>query len=231
MQSRYASRSMHRPTAIVIVCLLSAPGTARAGRPLQAEDADIMEAHACELEGAHSHWREPAAAQRQTSLQLGCGMGWSSEIALQAIRPRELALGGKTQVWRDGDARFTLAWSLAHRHVEAAWRRSGAGLTLVASVPLAGDWVVHANLGHQRDELQRRRSTTWALAAEHSGLGESGRWQPMAEIFGDDRGLPWANAALRVALWPQRLFVDASLARQLGGANARLATAGFKFAF
>ncbi len=190
-----------------------------------------MDPRACEIEGAHSHWRDPEAARRQTSLQIGCGIGGSSEIALQAIRPRELALGGKTQVWRGDEARITLAWSLAHRHVAAAWRRSGAGLMLVASAPLAGDWVVHANLGHQRDELLRRRSTTWALAAEHAGLGGERRWQPMAEVFGDDRGRPWANAALRVALWPDRLFVDASLARQLGGANSRLATAGFKLAF
>ncbi|MFT7776308.1 hypothetical protein [Roseateles sp.] len=222
---------MHRPRAIAIVCLLSALGAARAGRPLQAEDADIMDPRACELEGAHSHWREQGAAQRQTSLQLGCGIGGNSEVALQLIRPRELALGGKTQFWRDGETRVTVAWNLAHRHVEAAWRRSGAGLVLVASAPLAGDWVLHANLGHQRDELLHRRSTIWALAAEHNGLGEGGRWQPMAELFGDDQGRPWANAALRVALRQERLFVDVSMARRLGGVNARLATAGFKLAF
>lgn len=222
---------MHRLRAIAIASLLSALGTAQAGRPLQAEDAGVMDPQACELEGAHSHWRQPGAAQRQTSLQLGCGVGSGTEIALQAIRPQELALVGKTQVWQAGEAQFTLAWTLAHRHVAAAWRRSGASLALVASAPLVPAWTLHANLGHQRDEMQHRRSTTWALAAEHQGLGEAGRWQPMAEVFGDDRGRPWANAALRVTLLPQRLFVDASLGRQLGGTKARLATLGFKFAF
>lgn len=222
---------MHRLRAIAIAFFLSALGTAQAGRPLQAEDAGVMDPQACELEGAHSHWRQPGAAQRQTSLQLGCGIGAGSEVALQAVQPRELALGGKTQLGRDGDTQFTLAWSLAHRHVEAAWRRSGASLLLVASAPLGPAWTVHANLGHQRDEMQHRRSTTWALAAEHQGLGEAGRWQPMAEVFGDDRGRPWANAALRLTLLPQRLFIDASVGRQLAGTRARLATAGFKVAF
>lgn len=208
---------------------------AQAGRPLQADDATTMEPRACEVEGASSHWRSDGQTQRQSYLQLGCGIGGGTELALQAFKPRELGVNGKTQFfstpWAEGDAQLSLAWSLNHRRVETAWRRSGAGLILVASVPLLRNWTAHANLGHVRDELQRRRSTTWALAAEHNGLGEAGRWQPMAEVFGDDLGRPWANAALRLALVPDSVFVDASLGRQLGGAKARLATAGFKLAF
>ena len=194
-----------------------------------------MAPRACEVEGAFSHWRDGAGHTRQNYLQLGCGIGGGTEIAMQAFKPHELGLNGKTlffsTAWGEGDAQLSLAWSLNHRRVETAWRRSGAGLILVASAPLSRDWTAHANLGHARDELQRRRSTTWALAAEHNGLGEAGRWQPMAEVFGDDHGRPWANAALRVALVPDLVFVDASLGRQLGGAKARLATAGFRLTF
>lgn len=226
---------MLRLHPVIAVPVLLAAAAAQAGRPLQAEDAPVMDPQACEVEGASSDWRGGGRDARLSYLQLGCGIGWGSEIALQALRPREFALNGKTQIFSttrpDGDAQLSLAWSVAHRPVETAWRRSGAVLILVGSAPLGRDWVVHANLGHQRDELQRRRSTTWALAAEHNGLGEAGRWQPMAEVFGDDRGRPWANAALRVVLLPNRVFVDASVGRQLGGTNARLATAGFKFAF
>lgn len=222
---------MQRPTTTAIALLLAAWGPAEAGRPLQTEDAGVIDPGGCELEGAHSEWRQPGAGVRLSSLQLGCGLGAGTEVALQAVRPRELALVGKTQLMAVGATQLTLAWTLAHRHVETAWRRSGASLNLVASMPAGADWTLHANLGHLRDELQRRRSTTWALAAEHNGLGPEGRWQPMAEVFGDDRGRPWANAALRVTLVPDRVFVDGSLGRQLGGTRARLATAGFKFAF
>jgi hypothetical protein len=222
---------MQRPTTTAIALLLAAWGPAEAGRPLQTEDAGVIDPGGCELEGAHSEWRQPGAGVRLSSLQLGCGLGAGTEVALQAVRPRELALVGKTQLMAVGATQLTLAWTLAHRHVETARRRSGASLNLVASAPAGADWTLHANLGHLRDELQRRRSTTWALAAEHNGLGPEGRWQPMAEVFGDDRGRPWANAALRVTLVPDRVFVDGSLGRQLGGMRARLATAGFKFAF
>lgn len=53
----------------------------------------------------------------------------------------------------------------------------------------------------------------------------------MAEVFGDDRGRPWANAALRLAIQPGHVFIDGSFGRQLGGSAARLATLGFKLAF
>lgn len=220
-------------TAFVLSLALAAC-VAQAGRPLQAEDAAVMDPHACELEGAHGDWRLGGGGQRQTSLQLGCGVGWGTEVALNVIRPRELALNGKTRLasstWADGDAQLTLAWTLSHRHVETAWRRSGAGLILVGSLPLTRDLTLHANLGHQRDEVLNRRSATWALAVEHGGFGEGGRWQPMVEVFGDDRGKPWGNAALRVALLPDRVFVDASYGRQFAGARARLTTVGFKIA-
>lgn len=222
-----------RPAFVLSLALVAC--TAQAGRPLQAEDAAVMDPQACEIEGAHGDWRLGEDGQRQTSLQLGCGIGWGTEVALNVIRPRELVLNGKTLLasaaWADGDAQLTLAWSFSHRHVETVWRRSSAGLILVGSVPLTRELTLHANLGHQRDEMVGRRSTTWALAVEHGGFGEGGRWQPMAEVFGDDRGRPWANAALRVALLPDRVFVDASYGRQFAGARARLKTVGFKFAF
>ena len=221
-------------SAFALLITLAA-GAAHAGRPLQAEDAPVMDPGACELEGAQAHWHAQGHGVRQRYLQLGCGVGAGTELALQTLQPRELALNGKTQFastpWRDGDAQLSLAYSVNLRHGDERWRRSGAAAILVASAPLTRDWVAHANLGHQRDEALRRRSTTWALAAEHNGLGDGGRWQPMAEVFGDDHGHRWANAALRVAWVPGRVFIDGSLGRELGGAHARLATVGFRFAF
>ena len=222
---------MHSLRTVTAACLFAAGVAAHAGRPLQAEDAGVIDRGGCEVEGAHSHWRQAEGDQRQTYLQLGCGVAEGSELALQALRPRELVLGGKTQLPQAGDTQLTLAWNLTHRHLETAWRHSGTSLLLVASAPWGPDWVAHVNLGHARDELQRRRSSTWALAVEHNGLDEAGRWQPMAEVFGDDRGQRWVNVALRLAVVPGRAFVDASLGRQIGGNRARLATAGFKFAF
>jgi len=215
--------------------LLGLSASSQAGRPLQAEDAGVIEVRACEVEGMQANRRGGGADQRQRSLQLGCGIAPGWELALQALRPNELVLAGKVQLlaapWRAGEAQVTLVWTLAHRRTEFDWDRSSLGLTLAASLPVTRDWTVHANLGHLRDELLSEDSLGWALAVEHAGLGEDGRWQPMAEVFGDDRHRPWVNAALRLVLQPGRLFVDSSAGRQLGGARARLTTFGFKWAF
>lgn len=222
---------MHLPRAIVEASFLLACTATWAGRPLQTEDAGVIEPRGCELEGAHGEWREPGAAQRRSSLQLSCGVGLGTELAVQAASPKERLLGGKTQVWTQDEAQLALAWSVAQRRQSGGWQRSNAGLTLVASRPWGRDWLVHANLGHLHDGLQRCRSTVWALAAEHNGLGPDARWQPMVEVFGDDRGQAWANAALRVVLVPGQLFVDGSLGRSVSRGATRLGTVGFILAF
>lgn len=208
--------------------------SAEAGRPLQSEDAPIIDARACEIEGAYSDWRTGGDNSPQTYVQLGCGVGAETELAVQLLKPREVGLAGKTRLlaapWAGGEAALSLAWGLSQRRVDAGWRRGSVVINLAATLPVTSDWVTHLMVGHQRDEVERRRSTNWALAVEHNGMGDGGRWQPMAEVFGDDHGHPWVNTALRVALQPERFFIDASVGRRLDG-RARLMTAGFKLAF
>jgi hypothetical protein len=208
---------------------------AEAGRPLQGEDAPVIDARACEIEGAYSDWRTGEDNTPQSYVQLGCGVGGETELAVQVLKPRELGLAGKTRLlaapWAHGEAALSLAWGLTQRRVDAGWRRGSLVINLAATLPVTADWMTHWMIGHQRDGIERRRSTNWALGVEHNGLGDDGRWQPMAEVFGDDHGHPWLNAALRFAVRPERVFIDASLGRRLGGRRAHLMTAGFKLAF
>ena len=72
---------------VVFACtaaLHSSP--ALAGRPLQTEDAGVLEPGACEIEGA-TH-RLSAAGERSTEshIQWGCGIGWTSQIAVAASK-------------------------------------------------------------------------------------------------------------------------------------------------
>ncbi|WP_422010360.1 hypothetical protein [Roseateles sp.] len=223
---------MRRTLALI---LAAAACPAEAARPMQTEDAPVMQTRACELESASADLRSDGQHARRSYAQLGCGIGWHSEVAVQAARPQELALGGKTRLaampWWGGEAAFSIAWNLAHHHADARWRRSSTSLLLAATAPLSRDWVVHGNLGHLRDQALHRRSMTWALGAEHNGLGAEGRWQPMFEVFGDDRGQRWAHAGLRLTLVRDQLCVDGSLGSRLGVRGERLATLGAVFAF
>lgn len=76
---------------------------AQAGRPLQTEDAGVLERGACELEGATQRVSVDGARATEHALQFGCGIGLESQVALNAStakdgsdRSRGLALVGKT---------------------------------------------------------------------------------------------------------------------------------------
>jgi hypothetical protein len=214
---------------------------ALAGRPLQTEDAGVLDTGGCEVEGVVERVRLDGGTARARSLVANCGVGLRSQLGIgggwwRALgeRSRSAGLGGKTRLWAgdsDGAPAFTLAWAVGADRTDGRWRRSGYEVKAVASVG-AGPGTLHANLGHAREREPRRSLTTWNLAWEHEGLTLGGiTLAPMAEVFGDDRGDAWWNLAARLTLVPERLFVDASYGRQTNANKARLFTVGFKLAF
>lgn len=226
-------------TGRLALVLLAACAThwAHAGRPLQTEDAGVLARGGCELEGVAARLSLDGAHANGQSLQVGCGVGAATQLALAATRARAegqsasgWALDGKTELWRgpgDAGAAFTLAYG-------AAWERSrlaSTGLRAVFSQPLERG-SVHANLGVERDVMAGERSTVWNLAYEHEAPDVGGvKLAPMAEIFGARGEAAWWNLALRATVLPDKLFIDGSYGRQSGDGKARLVTLGFKLAF
>lgn len=225
-----------RLVAALLALLAAAP--AWAGRPLQTEDAGLLGRGDCELESFAARERvRGLPAVRVAGLQMGCGVGGDTQLALAAARARadgehvdELTLVGKTGLrdLTDEQAGVTLAYAAsAMRLPGGSFRHELTQLRAVLMVP-RGDWLLHANLGAERSEAERLSTTTWALAVERIGLGA---FDLMGEVFGDDRNEPWFNAGLRLNALPQRLMVDASYGVQLDSARAKLLTIGFKYAF
>ena len=231
-------------------------GIAHAGRPLNTEDAAILEPQACELEAGLGQQRSRDHRGHSSNLQLGCGIGLDSQLALRAVQSREmngrvqeLEVNGKWQLasgaLSDGAIELALAARLTGQRLSAAvgnpsgppgepsgWQPGSHAATLALSAPLLRQWTLHANLGHAQDRLARQHSTLWALALEHGGLDAAGPVQPMAEVFGDDRGAVTVSAALRWAVRPHSVFLDAAWGRQVhrhGGRAGHLATLGFKW--
>lgn len=232
--------------ALLTTALLAAALPAQAGRPLQTDDAGVLGPGECELELASARAREPELRAREFAVQAGCHAGALGQLALGLSRARAEAggesarasgveLNGKLPIVAPRDeagAAWSLGWSLQWARAAGERRRHAAsGVTLVTTAPLGPDWSLHANLGHERDEIGRQRSTVWGFALEHAGLGPGAALAPMAELFGDDRGAPWWNLGLRLALQPERLFVDVSWGRQITGGRPQLLTLGAKLAF
>lgn len=220
-------------------CVLLGP--AHAGRPLQTEDAAVLGAAEREVEGVSQRLRTATASARDHALTFNFGVGLNSQTGMTLSRAtgdgesgRTLVVGGKTGLWTSQGERsgaLTLAWGIAADRVDGSWQHSGRFGALVASLP-AAPGTLHLNVSHDQDRVSERHTTGWNLAWEHAGVDASDViLQPMAEVFGNDRGEAWWNLALRATLVANRLFMDASFARQLRLDHARLLTIGFKFAF
>jgi hypothetical protein len=220
------------------------PAAAWAGRPLQTEDAGIIDAGHWEVESAWSRVRLGAAASTDRYLQLGRGIGWNSQLAValgraddDGERASRVNLNGKTELWSwgadDNPAALTLAWAVESRRAsDDVWRHATTAFNLVHSRPLGETLTLHLNLGHNRDELAHQRITSWNVALEHAGFETAGgtiAW--MGELFGDDRRAVWCNAALRWTVRPDAFWLDASYGRQVTPDRASLLTLGLKVAF
>lgn len=232
---RPALSSMSR--LLAASALVACATSALAERPLQSEEADVLDRSECEFEGVAAHASVSGASGSERALQLGCGIGHGTQLALGLARASAggahadgLALGGKTRLWQGSeDAGLALAYSLAWGRADGgSWEHAETALNLAYTRATSKALTWHANLGHARDEIGGAAATTWSLALEHAGFGA---FAPMAEVFGDDREGPWWNLGLRWTLADEKVYLDASYGRQMASGRARLVTLGFKFAF
>jgi hypothetical protein len=223
-----------RPTLAVGALLLV--GAAQAARPLATDDASVLERGECELEAVVGRERAEGASVQGRALQIGCGIGRHAQLSLageragaDGQRERGAVLAAKT-AWATGDHS---GWGLS---AGIAWARpSGEGTRHAASAVsllhtrgLGDSVILHANLGHSRDEQQGRGSTAWGVALEHAGWAGMA---PMAELIGDDREAPAWNLGLRWSVLPESLTLDLAYGRRIVGGRPSSLSVGATLAF
>ena len=128
---------MPKATTILVVALLGAASAAQAARPLQTDDAGVLDRGDCEVEGATQRFSAAGAAERTAALQFGCGVGAATQLALAVTRSRAagvsgsgVVLSGKTAIG-SAEPALALAWSVsAAGDAGAAWRHTGTALAL-----------------------------------------------------------------------------------------------------
>ena len=230
---------MNAPLRLLASALLAACALpVHAGRPLATEDADTLEAGACEWEsfaGRESARGTPSA--RAWATQVGCGVGHRAQVALAygearsgGLKVPAWTLGGKLGLVprADGATGLTLAWALgAEKAPGDSLKHETSLLNLVATREVAGDVLVHLNLGWTRSESARQNATLWNAAVE----GPVGHGVDlMAEVYGDDRSKPWVGTGIRWTL-ADNFSMNASYAVQTESVRVKLWTVGFKLAF
>lgn len=207
-----------RGLVAALACALAGGGPALADRSRLDDDTDVLDAGDCELEmKAERTTVRGAAAERGSAVQLGCGIGWRTElVAMFATnrsdgpRTQGSAVEGKTALRdRSGDRiGWTLAYGVAtEREAGLSWRRSGQFIAIEATRTLGRLWLVEAKLGAARDRASHSDATRWGLAVERALTDalEAG-----VEIDGDDRQRPLVAAGLRYEILPDRALVSLS---------------------
>ena len=199
---------------VLLFAALIYAGLASAERSRLTQEADVVEAGDCEVESAGARERARGKGPaRESSLELNCGVGASTEVSLLVARRRSdngrergMGLEGKTGLVprRQAGIGWSLAYGLARLRENAGpWRTAEHFVALEASHQVATAWLLVAQLGTLRERIERRDRTRWSLAAEHALLAE--RLELKLELGGDDRDRrrrPQVGAALRLTLWP-----------------------------
>ncbi len=221
-----------RPALLALAALAALP--AHAARPLVTDDAGVLGRGDCEWElvavkpsGDARGWNTVGTCGVVEGLQL---IGTYAQDRAGGATTHGLSLGAKKSLVDGGEhgISFTASAALnATRERDSGWRGAAGVLNLIATQPLGGGISAHANLGTLR-ERGGRDTTTWGLAAEHTG--ESGI-DLMAEAYGDDRSsAPWLALGVRWNL-SKTFNLNASWGRQGGADGSRLVTVGAKLVF
>jgi hypothetical protein len=225
---------IHKP--LVGLSALALASAAHGARPLMTDDTGVLDRGSCELEAVQSRDKAEGATVNGNSLQLGCGVGARTQLALavdrakeDGLRVRGTTLAGKVSLVPGEDASWSASASVLWVSTPGQGNRHAAtALNLLHTRTLGKDFIVHANLGHAQDAVSRRGSTTWGVALEHAG------WGPVAlmgELVGDDLGAPAWNIGLRWVAVPDTLTLDIAYGQQMVGGRPKAMSVGLKLSF
>lgn len=217
-----AYRSACATSLLVALCGLAMPSWA--GRPLATEDAAVLVSDECEIE---SYVGRVTGGTATRWLQLGCGIGHNTQLALgggsdsdAGERTQVQAIGGKTflRELTDEQAGVTLAYTLfGAKQPGKGFRHNADEINAVLTVPHLG-WLLHTNIGWHYDRKLGEQSAIWGLAVERPDA--IGPLDLMAEVYGDDRTAPWVQVGARWTVIAKRLFLDTSWGVQTDSARA-----------
>ncbi len=226
--------ALGRNTVLISLGLYAA--CAWAGRPFATEDAGVIEKQRCELEtyAAYTPGFAGGASPRGQWVQVGCGVGGRSQIALGMGRSqsadealRGMAVVGKSQIHgAEDEPQWALAYTVSGSH---SWRKigkDGHAVVLVHTRPLdVGGLTMHANVGWTLDRPTRRNSMLWAAALERPELLPD--VDVGVEAYGNDREAPMLGVGARWKVLDIMSF-DASAAQRLSSTRETLYSLGLR---
>lgn len=217
------------------LALLALPLSAMAARPMQTDDARIVDTKACQLEtwvrhnrNGHEFWALPAC-NPTGNLEITLG---GARLTRDGTTTHDGLIQGKTlfkPMETDG-----WGWGLAVGNQRKGSDRQGSPLAgdvyayLPASFSFQEDrLLIHANLGWQREKASGQQHGTWGLGTEVQMTPDS--WL-IAETFAQNEGKPYIQLGLRHWIVPNQIQLDATWGDRInsGGNNERWVSLGLR---
>lgn len=192
----------------------------RAARPLNTDDARIVDANACQVESwvrrnrdSTEYWALPGC-NFTGNLELTAGGARSGDAT--GTHSTRMVLQGKTILkplekngWGLGFGAGTV------RRMEGSAGGRDWYAYVPASFSFADDrWVVHTNVGWLREQETRRDLATWGLGVERELAPAT--WL-IAETFGQSHDKAQFQLGLRQWIVPGHVQVDATYGNRFGG--------------
>jgi hypothetical protein len=218
-------------TALAFTLTLQSGG-AHAARPMNTDDARIVDAKSCQLEswvkrpqGRTEFWAQPGC-NFSGNLELTVGTALTHESgstrsSSQMLQAKTLFKPLETNGWGIG-----LAVGLQRDPRPGAGGASDVYTYVPMSFSLRDDrLVLHTNLGALREQDTRRNRFTWGLGTE-AQLSE--RSWLIAETYGQSAEKPLFQVGLRHWLVPDRVQIDATYGNRLDGGGQRWFSIGLR---
>lgn len=223
---------MHRLTLPLWTTAALLAGNAHAARPMNTDDARIVDAKACQVEswvrrpkGHAEFWALPAC-NFSGNLELTMGgalthRGGGTHTSAQLLQGKTLLKPLQANGWGLG----LVAGMQRDPRTEA-----GGGHDLYAYVPASFSWnddalVLHTNTGWLREQGQGRNRFTWGLGSE---IQLHWRTWVMAETYAQGSDKPLVQLGLRYWLVPERVQIDATYGNRIGAGSQRWFSLGLR---
>ncbi|MDR1163916.1 MAG: hypothetical protein LBM17_08805 [Candidatus Accumulibacter sp.] len=195
---------------------------AHAARPMNTDDARVVDSKACQLEtwtkktpGGSEHWALPA-----------CNFTGNLEVTLGGLRGRNEHIRDTATVFQGKTLFKSLetngwAWGLVFGNAHRSKSSANTGLSseryayIPASFSFRDDrFILHTNVGWSREKAERKDRMTWGVGSETRLTGST--WL-IAETFGQNHGKPFYQVGLRHWLVPDRVQIDATFGDRIDG--------------
>jgi hypothetical protein len=200
----------------------AATTAAHAARPMNTDDANIVDDKACQLES----WVKTTHTSLERWAIPGCNLGGEVEWSVGGNAQTEDSVG-KTQFWL---AQAKKRWMPVGENSLGISTTVGTMVTRPATtdrptdkdyylnvpvtVPLGHERFVHVNAGWVHHQSLGVSRATWGVGTE---LPLTRQIIAIAETFGEqDTGRPRYQVGLRVWVVPQRVQIDTTYGNQLG---------------